>query len=195
MKLKCLLLLFVPLSFSLPSTAQTTAPFKPVRLLLSGALEFGGDEVAKVFFNNGEDQAVNAGQGGTISVGAQFEFRQTRKFVLRTSIGYKYLTTAADNVHIRLTRVPLQFTANFLPTEKFRLGAGLATHTGIKFNSGGLGENMSFKSNVGPVIEFAYNGMGLSFTALRYKDQYNTSYAANAFGFTFSGVIPGNRRG
>jgi hypothetical protein len=52
---------------------------------------------------------------------------------------------------------------------------------------------MTYKSNVGPVFEIAYYGVGISFTALQYKDQNNKSYSANAFGITFSGVIPGKK--
>ena len=193
MRLKFLLFSLVVTTFTICANAQEETKYRPVRLLISGTLEFGGDEITKVLFTNGEDRSVNAGQGGTISVGTQIEFPNVEKFLLRASIGYKYLTTQADNVHIRLTRVPVQFTANFMATEKLRFSAGLVTHAGIKFNSGGLGGNMTYKSNVGPVFEIAYYGVGISFTALQYKDQNNKSYSANAFGITFSGVIPGKK--
>ncbi|MBL7870883.1 MAG: hypothetical protein JNM78_04685 [Cyclobacteriaceae bacterium] len=176
------------------ANAQVETKYRPIRFLISGALEFGGDEIANVLFSNGDDQSVNAGQGATISVGTQIEFPNIEKFLLRASIGYKYLTTQADNVHIRLTRVPVQLTANFMATDKLRLSAGLVTHTGVKFNSGGLGGNMTFKSNVGPVFEVAFYGVGISFTTLHYIDQNNKSYSANAYGVTFSGVIPGMKK-
>jgi hypothetical protein len=194
MRLKSSLLLLLVITFTVSSHAQDENKYRPVRLLVSGAFEFGGDEVAKVLFTNGEDQSVKAGQGVTVMVGAQIELPKVEKFVLRASIGYKYVTTQADNVHIRLTRVPMQFTANFMATKKIRFGAGVVTHTNVKFNSGGLGGDMSFKSNVGPVFEIAYAGFGISFTALQYKDLNNKSYSANGFGFTFSGVIPGMKK-
>ena len=194
MRLKIILLLFIVISFTISANAQDETKYRPVRLLISGALEFGGDELANVLFTNGEDQSVNAGQGGTISMGTQIQFPNVKKFLLRASIGYKYLTTQADNVHIRLTRVPMQLTANFMATEKLRLSAGLVTHTGIKFNSGGLGGDMTYKSNFGPVFEIAYYGVGISFATLQYKDRGNQSYSANAFGVTFSGVVPGMKK-
>lgn len=190
MKLKFVFMLFFTVSL-VTSFAQTESNYRPVRFLISGALEFGGDELQRVLFTNGETQSVNAGQGGSIAIGAQIQFPKTDKFLIRGSIGYKYLTTQADNVHIRLTRVPLQLTANFMAAPKLRLGAGIVTHTGVKFNSGGLGGDMNYTSNAGPVIEIAYYGIGLSFTALKYTDQNNKSYSANAFGITFSGVLPG----
>ena len=190
MKLKFVFTFFLALTF-VAAFAQNESKYQPVRFLISGALEFGGDELQKVLFTNGETQSVNAGQGGSIAIGAQIQFPKTDKFLIRGSIGYKYLTTQADNVHIRLTRVPMQLTANFMAAPKLRLGAGIVTHTGVKFNSGGLGGDMTYTSNAGPVFEIAYYGIGLSFTALKYTDQNNETYSANAFGITFSGVLPG----
>lgn len=190
MRTKLILFSIIILAYSGITRAQDKSNYVPVRLLIGGALELGGDELANVLFTNGEEQSVNAGQGGTIFVGAQIAFPKAEKFLLRGSIGFKYLTTQADNVHIRLTRFPIQFTLNYMALEKLRLSAGMVTHTGIKFNSGGLGGDMTYKSKFGPVFEIAYYGIGVSFTALKYVDRQEKSYSANAFGVTFSGVIP-----
>jgi len=194
MQLKFILLSLVVFTFTICAHAQNETKYRPVRLLISGALEFGGDDVAKVLFTNGETQPVKAGQGVSISAGAQIQFPNVEKFLLRASVGYKYVTTQASNVNITLTRVPIQLTANLMVINKLRLSAGLVTHANVKFNSGGLGDDMTYKSNVGPVFEIAYGGVGISFTALKYKDTANKSYSANSFGFTISGVIPGMKK-
>lgn len=185
-----LLLFVISATLAGNTFAQTEPVYRPVRFLIGGALEFGGDEIQKVYFTNGKTQSVKAGQGGSVFIGAQIHFPKADKFFLRGSVGYKYLTTQADNVHIRLTRIPMQLTANFMAAPKLRLGAGIVTHTGVRFNSGGLADNFIFKSNAGPVFEIAYYSIGLSYTALKYTNQ-NNSYSANAFGITFSGVLPG----
>jgi len=163
----------------------------PVRFLITGGLEMGGDEVAKVYFTNGNTQSVKAGQGGSIALGGQLQLPKLERFLLRATVGYKYVTTAADNVHIRLTRVPVQFTGNWMATKKLRLGAGLAMHTGIKFKADGLGEDISFDGASGPTFEVAYSGIGLTYTAMTYRDSQNYTYAANAIGLSFSLTIPG----
>jgi opacity protein-like surface antigen len=170
-------------------SAQDKAKTVDVRLLLSGALEFGGDEVAQIYFTNGETQSVNAGQGGTVAVGAQFQFLKVPQFLLRTTLGFKYVTTQADNAHIRLSRLPIQATANWMITDKFRIGAGLVTHQNIRFKADGITQDIRFSSASGPVFEVAYRSVGLSYTLMTYKDQANVTYNANAFGVTFSGVI------
>ena len=97
----------------------------PVRFLIRGALEMGGDDVAEVYFTNGEKQSVKAGQGGSIAIGGEFQMPHVERLLFDATVGYKYVTTQADNVHIRLTRVPIQVTANWMATKKLRFGAGL----------------------------------------------------------------------
>ncbi|MER2998407.1 hypothetical protein [Pontibacter populi] len=173
-----------------PPTVEDVSDYKPVRFLLGGAFEFGGDEVGTVTFTNGDTQSINAGQGVAIAVGAEFQFRKLEQLRLRATIGYKYVTTAADNAHIRLTRVPLHFTANWMATEKIRLGAGVVKHQAIKLNADGIGKNMEFDGSTGAIFEIAYSGIGVSYTIMNYKDQDNNTYSANALGVTISGVLP-----
>lgn len=185
-------LLFLSLFFAtLPSLAQdSTSKKSPFKFLIAGALEFGGDDVAEVYFTNGNTQKVRAGQGGTIAVGVQFQIPTVEKLLLRSTIGYKYVTTEADNAHIRLTRVPIQFTANWMAAKKLRLGAGLLMHKGIKFNADGIGNDLKFHPATGAIFEIAYAGIGLSYTAMQYKDFDSNNYSANAIGVTFSLTLP-----
>lgn len=173
------------------SSAQETKKQPPVRLLLGAALELGGDEVAEVYFTNGNTQSVKAGQGGSVAVGAQFQFPKVEKLLLRTTVGIKYVTTEADNAHIRLTRIPLIFTANYMVANKLRLGGGLALHRNIQFKADGIGPDIKFNGASGPVFEIAYSGVGLSYTSMTYSDQNKNAYSANAIGLTFSLTIPG----
>lgn len=174
---------------SVNALAQAVEKKSPVRFLIGGALEFGGDEVAKVYFTNGEDQSVRAGQGGTISIGGQFQLPKEPRLLFRATVGFKYVTTQADNAHIRLTRVPLQFTANWMITDKIRLGTGIVSHQNIKFKADGIGQDITFSGANGPIFELAYRGIGLTFTLLKYKDQSNVTYSANAIGISFSTTI------
>ncbi|KAA6434865.1 hypothetical protein FOE74_11145 [Rufibacter glacialis] len=176
------------------SFAQTTeSPAKPFKFLVTGALESGGDKVGEVMFTNGDTQAIKAGNGVTLSVGAQYQIPQAEKFLLRGTVGFKYVTTAADNAHIRLTRFPLQLTGNFMATEKLRFGAGVVTHQGISLNTDGLGENEQFESGAGAVFEIAYSAVGLSYTVLNYQHKNKHTVSANAIGITFSLTFPKNK--
>lgn len=191
MKSLCIIpLLFVLLLIATNGLAQEENSKAKLRFLVGGAIEFGGDEVAEVYFTNGDTQSVNAGQGISIAVGGELQLPKAEQLLLRATVGYKYVTTQADNAHIRLTRVPLNFTANWLIAEKVRIGAGLSVHTAINFKADGIGQDFSFDNALGPVFEVAYRGIGISYTIMKYVDQSDISYSANAFGITLSGVFP-----
>ena len=172
--------------------SQTVKSVSPINFVVSGALELGGDEVAKIYFTNGEDQSVKAGQGGSIAVGGELQFPKEKRLLLRSTIGIKYVTTQADNAHIRLTRFPIHLTANWQISDKVRIGAGLVSHQNIRFKADGVGDNVRFKAANGPFFEIAYRNFGLSYTLMSYKDQTNIVYSANAIGLTCSGIIRGS---
>lgn len=170
--------------------AQEEKSIPKLRFLMNGALELGGDAVATVGFTNGDSQRVNAGQGISVGVGGELSLFAHEQFRIRGTVGIKYVTTAADNAHIRLTRIPLILTGNWVIKDHWRVGAGIVSHQAIRFNSGGLGNDFSLTSPAGPVFEVAYKGIGLSYTVLTYTDELNGTYNANALGLTFSGVLP-----
>lgn len=188
--LHILILLFLFSFVTINGFTQEEDSKAKLRFLVGGAMEFGGDEVAEVYFTNGDTQLVNAGQGISIAVGGELQFPKVEQLLLRATVGYKYVTTQADNAHIRLTRVPLNFTANWLIAEKLRMGAGLAIHTNINFNADDIGQDITFKNATGPIFEIAYRGVGISYTVMKYVDQADISYSANAFGIIVSGVFP-----
>jgi hypothetical protein len=188
--IKCYSIFLLLIVSSFVAFGQEGEKKSPLRLLIGGALEFGGDDIAEIYFTNGDTQSVRAGQGGSLAIGGQLEFPKAEKLLLRATVGIKYVTTQADNAHIRLTRIPLIVTANWMITDKLRCGAGLASHQNIKFNADGIMDNISFGSANGPIFEIAYHGIGLSYTAMTYKDSDNVSYSANSIGIIFSGVFP-----
>lgn len=185
-----LLVLFLIFSIPRISFAQDTVlKASPLRLLIGVAGEFGGDPVAEVSFTDGNTQSVPAGQGVSFLLGGQYQFPKAEKFLIRGSVGYKYITTMATNAHIRLTRVPVQLTANYMAAKKLRLSAGLVNHQVIQFKTDGIDEDTKFTGSTGPIFEIAYHGMGVTYTTMKYADPQNASYSANSFGVSFTTTI------
>lgn len=184
------ILLYIFLIFvSVNLSSQNSENKSLLRLLVGGALELGGDEVAKIYFTNGEDQFVRAGQGGSVFIGGQYIFSKLSKLMLRSQIGIKYVTTQADNAHIRLRRFPIHLTANWMASDKIRIGAGFVTHQSIRFKADGIGDDITFNSAYGPIFEIAYSSFGLTYTIMKYKDNLKVSYSANCIGLTITGLI------
>ena len=188
---KLTLLYFLFFASFYPSFAQEgEKKASPVRFLLKGGVELGGDEVAEIYFTNGETKSVKAGVGVSIAIGGQFQIPSVEKLLFHTTVGYKYENAPAENADIRLTRVPIHLTANWMVAKKLRLGAGVATHRAIRFKADGIEEDIRFAGATGPTFEVAYRGVGLTYTAMTYKDQNKHAYSANAIGLFLTLAIP-----
>jgi hypothetical protein len=175
-------------TLSMAFSQAAPAPAKPegFKLMISGALEFGGDAVAEVLFTNGDVNKMNAGQGGTIAAGVAYQSPNFDKLSVRASVGIKYLTIQADNAHIRLTRVPLVLTAGVHPIPQLRIAAGLSSHQAIKVKFDGIGEDFVLEPTVAPTFEVTFRNIGLVYTPMKYTDEFGETYSANAFGVTFA---------
>ncbi len=156
------------------------------RFLITGALEFGGDELGYVLFDDGSTQSINSGQGGTISIGGELELLKIKGLFFRGTLGYKYVTTKATNKNIDLTRIPIELSLNYNIVNKFWIGSGLLKHYNIKLDFDGLTENEQYTSNLGVILKIGYGGLGISYTLMNYKGRYQETYNANSFGIFFS---------
>jgi hypothetical protein len=155
-------------------------------LSLGGGIEFGGDKIAEVYFTNGADQSVNAGQGGSLY--AAVEYALHKSFRIRTLAGFKYVTTAAENANIRLTRFPLQISGIVNLNKDWYLSAGLATQQGIRFKGDGFLDDLNLKTKGGAIFGLGYNSFFLTYTGMKYKDNRQNEYDASSIGLGF--LIP-----
>lgn len=181
------LILLIP---ALQVVAQQTSRQVNTKFLIETGVEFGGDEILQVFFTNGEDQTMRAGQGGLIAVGGEMQFKQVKQLMVRAAIGIKYNTTAADNANIRLTRFPVHLTPFWKINDAFRLGVGITTHLNPVLKGDGFVQDISFTSTGGPRFEMGYKWIALTYTSLNYKAQTGDTYAAGSFGVLLSLTLP-----
>ncbi|MHA7129813.1 hypothetical protein [Algoriphagus namhaensis] len=163
---------------------------KPVTVKFLGelGLEYGGDELLEIFFTNGEDQKMLVGQGIYLAAGAQFEFAKIQPLLIRTSVGFKYNTTAATNANIRLTRVPILLMPYYRFGDGFRVGAGITTHELVYFRGDDFVPDIDFNSSLGSKFEFGYKAVALSYTSVKYTAGID-KLSAWSIGLNFSFVL------
>lgn len=174
---------------TLGAHGQDVEQTKNTRFLVDAGLEYGGDEFLEVFFTNGEDQTMRAGQGGYLAIGGQFEFASIESLMIRTYIGIKYNTTAADNANIRLTRLPFVFMPYWKINDDFRLGVGATKHLNVKFKGDGFVPDENWTSTWGTRFEFGYRWVALTYTSVKYETEFE-DLSANSLGLSFSFVLP-----
>jgi hypothetical protein len=171
--------------FAQPSERPLTATF-----LVEGGVEYGGDEILQVFFTNGEDQTMRAGQGGYIAIGGQIQHSSVKQFMLRATIGVKYNTTAAENANIRLTRLPVNVVPFWNINDDFRVGVGFTTHANPSLKGDGFVPDVSYTSTVGPRVEFGYKWIALTYNAISYKNKSGQIFSARSIGVSASFTLP-----
>lgn len=164
-----------------------------ITAFLGGGIEFGGDEVYELFFTNGESSIGTAGQGGFLEAGGQCDFEKIPAFFIRGSAGFKFLLNPTENAATRFTRIPINFSGNWMFTDDIRFGAGFTKHFATRVIGDGFVADKDFTTSLGPRFELAYRGLALSYTFQNYTDQNNIDYSANCIGISYSGTIKLNK--
>ena len=150
--------------------------------VLDGTIEMGGDDYLEVVFTDGGTQKLRAGQGGTIAVGGIVRPREGSPLSLRGTIGFKYVTTAADNANVRFTRFPIELVGSYQHPRGPRAGAGVVYHAGNKFYGDGFFDDETYPGAAGFTAELGYKAFALTYTALSYKLQGGPSIDGGSIG-------------
>jgi hypothetical protein len=178
--------LFASLLLALPVALNAQGPV--ASMVFEGGIEFGGDEIAEVTFTDGSKQKIYAGQGGSIAFGALVRPREGSPLDFRATVGYKFVTTAAENSDLGMSRVPLELIATYRVAPDWTVGAGVVTHAAARFDGGGFAPNVDLESSTGVTLELAWRGIALSYTALTYTDEVGNDFDAGSIGISYRWV-------
>ena len=173
------------------ATAQTpTAPPEDlgprVGFLAQVDLDYGGDNVATVFFEDDDSQNVKAGQGMAVSVGAYFRPIANSTFEIDASVGYKFSTTAASNADIGVERTMLQLGVSHRWPNGFYLGGGLVQNMGPTVDGDGFFEDIDFDDAQGFNLEIGWRWVALHYTDMTYESDLYEDVDASHFGVRFT---------
>lgn len=161
-------------------SSQPQAHFGPV---LEFDADFGGDNVARVFYVDGSTQDIKAGQGITPAAGLHYQLA-AEPLDLAVMVGYKFVTTRASNVDVHIDRVEIKALGTYELPRHFWLDAGPVWHTGIKFHGGGYVPDFSFNDAIGVTAGFGWRWFGVAYTHIRYDSDITGSLDASNVGLT-----------
>ena len=149
-------------------------------------LDWGGDDVATVFFDDDSSQDVRAGQGVGISVGGYYRPVETSAFEIDASVGYKYVTTKANNADIHMSRTMLQLEGLYRWPNGFTLGAGLIQHRNPTLHGDGFLEDIKFDNTIGFNAEIGWRWISLHYVNMSYAQDFFEDVDASHFGLRFT---------
>ena len=164
-------------------------------LLIQTDLEFGGDTVATVGFEDGDTQNVHAGQGISLGIGGYVRPSDRVPLEISGAIGYKYVTTAADNADINLSRTVLKLNATYWFDQNWFVTAGLTHHMSPKVDGDGFFEDISFDDATGVSAEVGWRWIALRYTKIEYSLPGFEDTDASSVGLSFTWRFGGHRGG
>ena len=172
---------FAPLSWA-DAGEPSPGHFGPV-LELAG--EFGGDNVARVFYTNGDSQDIKAGQGITVSAGVHY---QPPGFPIdfTGTVGYKFVRTEAYNTNLGMDRVVLKLTGTYMLPNHFWVNAGPVWHTGVHLNGDGYIPDVDFDDAVGGTVGVGWRWVGLTYTDIHYSSAVTGRIDGSNVGISFT---------
>ena len=155
-------------------------------LLLNADLDYGGDDIATVAFVGGGSQDVKAGQGVAVAIGGWFRPVASSPFEIQAMVGYKYVTTAADNADIKVTRTTLSVNGIYRFTNGWYVGGGVLRHMSPKLDGDGFFEDVKFDDATGFNAEFGWKWVGLRVAKLDYSASGYSDADAGSIGVRFT---------
>jgi hypothetical protein len=176
---------------SLSMAAQAAGP-SPAHLgaragfLLQSDLDYGGDDVATVYFEDDSSQNLKAGQGLAITAGGYFRPIEDSSFEIQGSVGYKFSTTQASNADIGMTRTLLQLEALYRFPNGVYLGAGVMHHMSPRLNGDDFFPDIDFDDATGFNSEIGWRWISLHYTNISYSSDFFEDVDASAFGLRFT---------
>lgn len=167
------------------SAAATGADQGHLGLVLEGAFEAGGDNVARVFYRNGDTQDIRAGQGGSLSVGAHYQLTHSPLDFIAT-VGYKFVRTSDYHSDLGIDRVVFKFVASCALGRGWWIDAGPVLHTDTRFNGDGFVPDIEFDDAVGGTVGVGWRWIGLTYTNIHYHSPLTGSLDASNGGISFT---------
>ncbi len=154
--------------------------------MVQGDLDVGGDDLVTVSFDNGDSQDIKAGQGIAASVGGYFRPMADSPFELQALIGFKYVTTAASNADINVSRLVVQLNGVYRFANGWYAGAGIVQHNNTELDGDGFFEDIEFDNATGFNIEAGWKWVGLHYTDMEYENDFLLPVDASHIGLRFT---------
>jgi hypothetical protein len=197
MKILAAAALVAALTFGGQSAYAQRAP-KPLAtgggFLAQMDMEFGGDKILTVDFEDGDSQDIRAGQGLALDVGGWFRPSESMPIEISGTIGYKFVMTAADNADINLSRTVVKLNATYWFDNTWFVTAGLTHHMSPKLDGDGFFEDVTFDDATGFSAEVGWRWIALRYTNITYELPGFEDTDASSVGLTLTYRF-GARRG
>lgn len=164
--------------YGVPAQAQP-APLqeKKMRFFVGMGFTGGGDEIAEVYYDDGDKGDVTF--GSLIQLGGGIDYRINSDLSLQASFNTHVSSQGADNGSVRFTRLPLELIGYYNVSPQWRLGVGARYVSNARIRSTGAASNVGdydFENTMGGLVEAEYllsNKIGIKLRYVSEKYEIN----------------------
>lgn len=167
------------------AAAYSSRPHGHLGAVLELDGDFGGDNIASVFFTDGSTEDIKAGQGIVGAVGLHYQLA-TLPLDFALMAGYKYVTTRASNANIFLDRVEIKAVGAYELPRHWWVDAGPVWHAGTRLHGDGYLPDVSFNDAVGATVGIGWRWIGIAYTNIHYSSPLTGNVDASNAGVTLA---------
>jgi len=175
-----------PVSTSTESVAQRAErSSRAIQPFFEVGLGLGGDWLGTVFYSNGTDEDMNAGDG--LSLGGGFVHRINSRFGVKYTATYNVWSATASNADILKSAFPIDIIP-YYRTGDHKVGLGLSYHFSPKMDWDGFFPNDEFDDAAGITLEYGFRWFTFSYTDIDYEigtESVDASRVSFKFSTTF----------
>jgi hypothetical protein len=184
-----------PLAFTQFAIAQDQPQPSTTHLVLTLGVGTGGDKLAEVEYDHGDDGEVRG--GGLLLAGVGVNHQFDNNWEVQATLNYLYDGADADNGDVSFTRWPIDLLA-FYRAGNHRFGGGLTYHMNPEFEIDVdyvADGTVDFDDALGFVLEYDYFftenlSLGVRGTVIDYEaSDVDEEISGNSIGLVFNGYF------
>lgn len=133
-------------------------------------VQFGGDTIQTIEYTDGTDQDINAGNGIVFSGGVLVDL-PLENAQLRSTLGFKYSTSQADNVDVNKIAWPLELGLRYSLDNGLFAEAGAVKHLAASYSASGAGfdRDDEYDTSIGLNIKAGWQFLTLGYSQQTYE--------------------------
>jgi len=166
--------------YGVPAQAQPTyveVKQSKMRFFIGMGLTGGGDEIASVYYDDGDEGDVTF--GSLVQLGGGVDYRINSDLSLQASFHTHVSSQGADNGSVRFTRLPMELIGYYNVSPQWRVGVGARYVSNARIRSRGAAANIGnfdIDNTVGGLVEAEYLVSSRVGVKLRYvSEKYEVS--------------------
>lgn len=186
------------LAIALSASADPTATDANLgaHFVLTGGLTYGGDKIATIDYEDGDDANIRAGSLFLLGLGGDYRF--SPNWELQLTVNYQFDQANAENGDASFHRLPVDLLG-FYRQGSHRFGGGVTYHINPEFEAdfddidGDF--DVDFDNALGLVVEYDYFftdsvSLGVRYTSIEYEaSDFNAEVDGSYFGLLLNGYF------